>query len=59
MDYERLSKVLIKKFQYMFGNLNMIDFLTEEGYTTEEIAELLGMTLKQVIEAPKDYMGVD
>lgn len=59
MDYERLSKVLIKKFQYMFGNLNMIDFLTEEGYTNEEIAELLGMTLKQVIEAPKDYMGVD
>lgn len=59
MDYERLSKVLIKKFQYMFGNLNMIDFLTEEGYTNEEIAGLLGMTLKQVIEAPKDYMGVD
>ena len=59
MDYERLSKVLIKKFQYMFGNLNMIDFLTEEGYTNEEIAKLLGMTLKQVIEAPKDYVGVD
>lgn len=59
MDYERLSKVLIKKFQYMFGNLNMIDFLTEEGYTNEEIAGLLGMTLKQVIEAPKDYVEID
>lgn len=59
MNYERLAKVLIKKFQYMFGNLNMIELLTKEGYTNKEIAELLGMTLKQVIKAPKDYMGVD